>query len=216
LVWHVSAGDPSSSAALLHCPQYELIDSTWQLWGNVFPPSAPLLRTAVAQHSVPPSVEPAQSAAPVHPTRSSGAHELLHEVPSVAISAQQLSPVGQAVWGHAPALPLLLPPLEPPLLPPLEPPLLPPLELAVPPPPLLLLPLEPPLEPPPEELPDEPPEPPPGFDEPPLGVELLHAIQTNVLATTAAPPEIFSSDRYFMVCTLRIEGPDASMVGSSG
>lgn len=145
----------------------------------------------MAQHSVPPSVEPAQSAEPVHPTTLAAEHEP-HVVPSVAISAQQVSPLGQAVWGHEV---LVVPPL---LLPPAVPL---PLPLAVP----LLLPLAPPLELPetlPEELPPplEPPElleggPPSWPPETLVGVELLHAIQTIVLATrAAAPTEIFRDD----------------------
>ncbi len=119
-------------------------------------------------------------------TKSSGAHELLHVVPFVVISAQHCCPVGHAVCGHTPvppplelpAAPLLLPlvlPLELPLVLPLElPPAAVPLELPV------LVPLELPT------APDEPP-----LDDPPALPESdePHATQTSVLATTAAAPK---------------------------
>jgi hypothetical protein len=96
--------------------------------------------------------------------------------------AQHVSPVEHAFVGQPAST--LLPPLELPLLlPPLELPLLlPPLELP------LLLPPEPPPLPLPLELPEEPPlelPPPPSWLTTGLGVELLHATQTNALATTA-------------------------------
>jgi hypothetical protein len=206
-VWHVSVGMPSARGALMQLPQYEFTDSTVQPWGNVLPPSGPRLRIAVAQH-IPASGSPAQSALPVHATTSLAGQLLLHFVVWFTRSAQQVSELGQATWGQVPP-PSVLPPLLPPELPP-APPLLPvptPPEL-----PLLLppelpapIPLELPETPPLEEPPEEPPAPPPSSE---VVDELLpHAIQTSVLATTAAAPnEIFREIREIMGTTLRCGG----------
>jgi len=149
---------------------------------------------AVAQHSIPPSVEAAQSEGTVQLTTSLAGHVPSHLGAVVEIfAAQHVSPLGHGVPGQAPestGAPLLLP-LELPLLLPLEPPLLLPLEL----PPLL--PLEPPLLPLELPLPDEVPPlelpPPSGLVS---GVEELvpQAIQTSALAATAAIPNDRDAD----------------------
>src|SRR5580700_156768 len=118
----------------------------------------------MAQHCVPPSVEPVQSDGPVQATLSSDAH-VPHDAVAVAVLAQQV-PVEHAACGHPPSggaidpsrsattpllLPLEPPPLDPLLLPlelPLLDPLLLPLELPLLDPLLLPLELPLPLEPP--------------------------------------------------------------------
>jgi hypothetical protein len=150
---------------------------------------------AVAQHSVPPSVEPAQSEGTVQAMTFSAAHVPWHAGAACEMFAQHVSPLVQGVPGQAaPAseiVPLLLP-LEPAplLLPPEELPLL---ELVAP----LLLPDElAPLELPvaPLELPllpdDAPPldEPPPSGDAVPVAALDPHAVQTRAPPTKAADP----------------------------
>jgi histone-lysine N-methyltransferase MLL2 len=163
-------------------------------------------RSATAQHSVPPSVEPAQSEGWLQAIVSAGAHVVSQLVAAVVVFAQHVPVVhgvpGQLPGGRPPLeLPLLLPLLPPEELPPL---LLPPEEL----PPLLLPPEElPPLLLPPEDelaLPEELPLPPPEPLLPPVigVVELLHAIHTKVLATTSAPPRTTETERREAMCFL--------------
>jgi hypothetical protein len=152
------------------------------------------MRTALAQHCVPPSLDPAQSDGTVHATVLFDAQVVSHEALAVEMSAQH-APLVHGVPGQ----PAEEPPLELP-----EPlPLLPPDEL-----PLAEPPDEPPL--PLAEPPDELPLPPPSAPDPGFGVdELLQAIQTSVLATRSALPNDAEMDARDAMNSLQC-GPQTS------
>jgi hypothetical protein len=169
----------------LQVPHHEFSDPITQ-WGKAAP-SGLSSRTALAQHSVPPSVDPAQSDGVLQAMVSFAAQLPWQEALAFAMTAQHVVPEAHAVEGQPASS--IEPPLELPELLPLPPPedepplLLPPPEDE---PPLLLPPEdEPPLLLPPDELPF----PPPSVPEPGFGVdELLQATQTSALATRSAVP----------------------------